>query len=103
VIEISKEAVELSRKIIELRERDRKKIAYLGKSAKPALLLLERLYNQPFITAKNVIEITKLAPPNANNLIKKFLKLGVLKEWGNRKRNRVFFYEEYLNLFHQKE
>ena len=89
VIEISKEAVELSRKIIELRERDRKKIAYLGKSAKPALLLLERLYNQPFITA--------------NNLIKKFLKLGVLKEWGNRKRNRVFFYEEYLNLFHQKE
>ena len=89
MIEISKEAVELSRKIIELRERDRKKIAYLGKSTKPALLLLERLYNQPFITA--------------NNLIKKFLKLGVLKEWGNRKRNRVFFYEEYLNLFHQKE
>jgi Fic family protein len=99
VIEISKEAVELSRKIIELKEKDRDKISSLGKSTKPANLLLERLFSQPFITTKNVMEITHLAPPNANNLIKKFIALDILKEVGQKRRNRVFVYYNYLKLF----
>jgi len=100
VTEISKEAVELSRSIINLREADRKKIAALGKASKRATILLEKLYSEPLLNVSKIEEITELSKPNANALLKKFQNLGILKElYPERKRYRVFYYADYLNLF----
>lgn len=100
VIEISKEAVELSRRIIKLREDDRKKVSQMGRSTKNGLLLLERLYSEPIATTKKVQQITDLAKPNAIALINKFIKLGILHELSpEKKRNRVYVYSDYTTLF----
>ncbi|MCK4256741.1 Fic family protein, partial [candidate division WOR-3 bacterium] len=99
VIEISKEAVSLSRKIVNLREQDVKKVSNLGKSTKSALSLLESLYKSPIITIKSVEKATGLSPSNANALVEKFGNLEILDKVGERKRNRRFVYKKYLNLF----
>jgi len=99
VIEISKEAVNLSRKIVNLREQDVKKVSNLGKSTKSALSLLESLYKSPIITLKSVEKATGLSPSNANALVEKFVNLEILEKVGERKRNRRFVYKKYLALF----
>ncbi len=100
VIEISKEAVELSRKIIKLREEDRKKVSLMGKTTKNALLLLEKLYSEPITTTKKVEQVTNLATPNAIALINKFIKLGILFNLSpEKKRSRVYYYKDYMALF----
>ncbi len=100
VIEISKEAVELSREIINLREKDREKVSSLGKSTRRAVGLLEKLYSEPIITTKIVKETTGLSTPNAIALINKLIKLGILQEsTPARKRNRIYYYKDYLDLF----
>jgi len=99
VIEISKEAVNLSRKIVNLREQDVKKVSNLGKSTKSALSLLESLYKSPIITVKSVEKATGLSPSNANALVEKFVNLEILEKVGERKRNRRFVYKKYLALF----
>ena len=99
IMEISKEAVELSRKINELKNRDTEKIIHSGKIIKNATMILKKLFNQPFITAKTVKDLTQLSTPNANNLIHHLLNLEILQERQHRKRNRVFCYSDYLKLF----
>ena len=97
--EVSEEAVELSRKIIYLRERDRAKIAALGRSAKNAGLILERLYRYPFINSEIVRKTTNLSLPNALQLIHRLEVLGILKKDSQKVRNMSFCYKDYIDLF----
>ncbi|MEA3305352.1 MAG: Fic family protein [Candidatus Omnitrophota bacterium] len=99
IIEISEDAVKLSREIHKLREIDRVKTSNLGKTTKNALIVLDKLYSHPIISSKNVKEITGLATPNANKLISKFINLNILEQAHGKKRNRIFSYKKYLDLF----
>jgi hypothetical protein len=46
---------------------------------------------------------TGLSISNANTLAARFLDLGILKEATGQRRNRAFFYVEYLELFEDKD
>lgn len=98
---ISEEAVDLSRKIIALRERDRSRLHRLGTPvAANARKLLDNLYHAPLIDAEKVRNITGLKGQNAYNLINRMMELDILKQTdGYRKRNRFFIYKEYVDLF----
>lgn len=97
---VAKEAIETSNKIIELREKDQRKIMKLGKGTKNAIKLLKNLYKLPIINVKKVEEFTGLSREGANRLVKKFVKLDLLvpKE-KEKKYGRIFIYKEYLHLF----
>jgi len=41
----------------------------------------------------------KLTKPTANGIIKAFIDLKNLKELSGKKRNRLYFFEEYFELF----
>lgn len=43
--------------------------------------------------------MTNVTPATANVFIRDFVKLGILRETTGGKRNRVFTFHEYLNLF----
>jgi Fic family protein len=100
---IAEEAIDVSKKINSLRINDLKKIQTLGKRAKKAILVLEKLYNLPIITVKKIEEWTGLSRPQANELTKKMVELGILeqidKKIGYR---RQFWYKNYLDLFMEK-
>jgi len=95
----SDKAVETARKILQLRDGDIKKVLSLGRSAQKGKEVLDYLYTMPIVTIKNVESVAGLKNPNALSLASKFVKAGILKETTGQKRNRVFAYQNYIDLF----
>jgi Fic family protein len=75
------------------------KIPTLGKRAPRALETLNFLFTKPVVTVTDIIEEIHVSKPTANALVKDFLRLKILREQTGFKRNRVFIFEDYLNLF----
>lgn len=86
-------------KIISLRHQSEQKIMSLGKRAKIGQELLKNLYSQPILNAKQIAERLKITHPSAGALIKQFEKIGIFEEITGFKRNRLFVFSEYLELF----
>ena len=91
VTTIAEEAIQVSKKLIDLRERDMEKVNALGgKQAKTALMLLKGLYSSPIIDVARAEKITGLSRPAANALVKKFVDIGILYQSGSADYGRVF-------------
>jgi Fic family protein len=99
VAETSKKSIETFKKIAILREKVEKEIATLGKRSKVAQELLNHLYSQPIMNAKNIEQKLKITQPSANSLANQLEQLGIFKEITGFKRNRLFVFSEYLALF----
>ncbi|NTU47262.1 Fic family protein [Candidatus Roizmanbacteria bacterium] len=92
-------AVQVARNIMKLREINTQKVISLGRSAEKGEKLLNLLYKRPLITIKGVEKSVGLENPNALKLVSKFEKLGILKEITGKSRNRIFSYQDYIQLF----
>jgi len=101
---ISKQAIETSKKINSLRQRDIVKIQSLGRRAKTGAAVLEKLYKLPITSVRKVEEWTGLSRPQSNELVRKLVELGILvqKDKGIQY-GREFWYTDYLELFLNKE
>ncbi len=95
----AEKAVSTARKIIKLKEVYAQKVASLGRSAERGMKLLNALYKKPLVTIKGVEKIAELKNPNALSLVLKLEKIGILKEITGRTRNRIYSYQDYINLF----
>ena len=99
VASVATEATETATRILELRERDHERIGVLGRRAARAGALLDQLFKRPVISAKSVAALIDVSQPTASALVRELENLGVLRELTGKKRNRVFAYQDYLNLF----
>lgn len=86
-------------KIIALRHKSEQKIMTLGKRAKVGQDLLRELYSEPIMNINTIALKLSITFVSANTLVKDFQKIGILKEITKNKRNRLFEFSEYLNLF----
>ena len=101
---IAAEAIRVSKKINELRQKDLVKIQSLGRRAKTGTAILENLYRLPIINVKKIEEWAGLSRPQANELAKLLIKLGILEQKDARvEYGREFWYKNYLRLFISKE
>ena len=89
--------------IIALRQRSEYKLMALGKRAKIAQELLKHLYSQPIMNAKQMSERLGITYASASTLAKSFEEIGIFKEVTGFKRNRLFLFSEYLDLFSKTE
>jgi len=89
--------------IITLRQRSEQRIMTLGKRAKVGQELLKHLYSQPIMNAKQISERLGITYASASTLAKSFEEIGIFKEITGFKRNRLFLFAEYLNLFSRTE
>jgi Fic family protein len=64
-----------------------------------ASILLQHLFKKPVIHVNQVKDLTKTSYKTANDLVADFINSGILKEMTGKSRNRIFIFEEYLNLF----
>jgi Fic family protein len=105
VTSIAEEAIQVSKKLVALREKDMTLAHSLGgKQAKTAIKLLEGLFGQPIVDVAKVEEITGLSRPAANALVKKFVDIDILQQVDEADTyGRQFAYVEYLTLFHEPE
>jgi len=100
IYEVSQEATQTSRKIVDLREAHRKLIAqHFGRVAGNAMQVLETLYQKPFIKVQDIKDLTQVSYPAANQLMNKFVDHGLLAEVTGQARNRQFRYGPYIDLF----
>lgn len=102
IVEVSAQATETARRILELREKHRSLIAeHVGRAAGNGHLVLEHLFKRPIVSVKDVRSITRTTNPAANQLVQKLTEQGILNEITGQKRNRRFRYEDYIRLFEE--
>lgn len=100
VLQTAENSVTTLRKIMDLKsDIERNRILVTGHRSKPALELLHGLFKNPVIDVKGVQFVTGLSPKSANTLIQTFIKLNILREETGFRRNRLFVFHEYLQMF----
>ena len=71
-----------------------------GRRTRPALLLLNRLFQHPVVNIKDVQEVCSLSKKAAGELIDSFEKAGIVVEVTGQSRNRLFVFSQYTELFY---
>ena len=102
IVEVSQSATDTTRKILDMRETHRIRIIEKagGRSAN-ALKLLDQLFGQPVTSIKSVETNIQTTFHTANKLVNQLVQFGLLQEMTGQKRNRLFIYQPYMNLFNR--
>lgn len=98
VATVAREAEQTARRIVELRERLRRAAQSADKSVN-TLILLDHLFEQPMINVKAAQERLNLSFPAANAIVGDLQEVGILTEVTGGRRNRMFRFDPYLDLF----
>jgi Fic family protein len=88
--------------ILSLREADRERLGAL-KSSTNYGAILDALYGQPIVNVGWVQNIIGVSPTTANKVLDHFCAVGVLREITGSKRNRMYRYDQYVNLFESSD
>lgn len=99
VVEVSKAATDTTDAILNLRERHRHLISEEMGSSSYALPLLDFLFEYPYVSVRLVEGHLGCNNVTAANLIKRFETLDLLREITGKRRNKLYRYGDYLNLF----
>jgi Fic family protein len=104
VVEVSREATETAAAILRMREEYRNRIIErLGRAAANGQRIMNRLFDHPIITVAMVRDWLGITPAGANNLVRRLVEVGVLREITGYARNRRFRFDPYLQLFEDTE
>jgi Fic family protein len=98
VAEVAREAEQTAHQIVELRERLRHAAQSVDMSVN-TLKLLDYLFEQPVINVKEAQKRLDVSFPAANGMINDLQRVGVLSEVTGGRRNRIFRFTPYLDLF----
>lgn len=99
VNETAQRGVRTFQEIHTLRARVAGQISSLGSRAGKATQLIEYLYQKPMVTSTELAPRLALSQPTVDRLLTEFVRLGILNEVSGRRRNRVFYFKEYYDLF----
>jgi len=103
IADVSREATDTARAIVSLRETDRDKIINeLGRVAGNALKVHELLFRFPLVSVNPVSDMLEVSFTSANRLVERLVDIGILIEATGNARNRVFQYQNYINIFSDK-
>jgi Fic family protein len=104
VIDVAGEAAETARRILQLREQHRAAITNtLGRAAGNGYKVLESLFDRPIVAVNDVKALTGTTYAAANDLVSRFVEIGLLHEITGNARNRRFRYAPYIALFNDAE
>lgn len=101
VIETSEQAIGVSKKITKLRETDMAKLQALAKrESESGILVLQKLYGQPIVSTKIVMDWTGFSRVGSQKVIGRFVKLGILEAKDEKKSyDRSYRYKKYIDIF----
>lgn len=102
VAETARNSKETFEQIIFLRNTCEQAIIGFGKTAKIGQRLLIELYSNPILNVNKVAEVLDITHQSANALVKRFVSTDILQEVTGYRRNRLFVFSEYLNIFRDR-
>lgn len=92
------DAIQTIDELVKLHNKNIKIVRGTGKAAKTIMKVFNYLEGSPIIDIKKTSEELGISFNAAANAVNKLVQLGVLKQTENVQRNRVFAYDEYLNI-----
>ena len=87
-----------TKRIVELIERDRKRINALGRAAGSALLVFDHAVREVVLRIPETAEQLPVSEPTVATAIGHLERIGILRELTGRPRNKIFAYDEYLKI-----
>lgn len=90
------QAVDTANALLALVNKDRDRIAKLGRAATSALAIHEALQRQPIATSAALVKATAITAATVNKSLAHLETLGIVEELTNRQRGRVFSYRRYV-------
>ena len=99
VIETAESGIDTFDAILKLQDDVDDLVEPLGRRAENARNVIRALYERPLTDAERVANVTGLSMTAAYNLIDAMEDEGILTEITGSKRNRLYLFERYLNLF----
>src|SRR5436190_19142135 len=99
VIATAEKGKETFQKILSLRSEVEEELLGMGRRAKSGRRLLNVLYRRPTLNSQVVSKELKISQVAADRLLRTFVETGILREVTGLKRNRLFQFKRYLNLF----
>ena len=94
-------AVETAKRLLFLFQKDEQVIQKARRSASTLLRVFRVLCERPLVTLSQLCERTGLSFPAAANAMKTLEQLGIVREVTGQRRNRIFAYDEYLNILNE--
>jgi Fic family protein len=102
IAEVSVEAAETARRVLELREHHRTAITErMGRAAGNGHRVLERLYDRPIVSVSEVRALLGTTFAAANQIVQRLVDLTILNEITGQARHRRFRYDPYVRLFEE--
>ena len=98
VIETSRESHEIILSLHNQIQKDREKIATLGRAAPSALAVHQAMLRHPISDIAKLKELTGLTNATIGSALNRLLDFGLIEETTGNKRNRLFCYSPYLKI-----
>ena len=98
VDEVSNQASETAKKLMVMFDEHRRQIQKLGNAAGSALRVHELLKKRVLLSLPTACAELNLSFPTVSKALANLQKLGLVREFTGKQRNRVFSYESYLNV-----
>lgn len=98
IAESSDEAVDTIKKLSELHNKNVELISNMGKTSKNAQIIFDYLEKNPIIDTRKTSEELGVSYSTVSRVIAKLEECGILKQTDNASRNRVFAYDDYLEI-----
>jgi Fic family protein len=96
--EVSEEAANSASKIIVLKETILKKLFDKKVSSIYAVEFLNLLFRKPIVTSQELIKELETSKETANQIVKKFEEIEILKEISGKKRYKKYIFSDYVNI-----
>lgn len=100
IVETASKSSSTLHQVLSLKESvENEKIATFGRKLHNAQQLHRFLLEQPVVRIQQIVEKLGISHKSANDLVADFIKLSILQEITGHQRNRIFIYQQYLDLF----
>lgn len=101
VIHTSNQAVNTAKNLIALINSHESKVNNMGRASSTALVVYRCFVKQPVLNANAIQTQTSLSAATIHSSIENLIKLGILEEVSQKKRNKIFVYKEYINILNE--
>jgi Fic family protein len=88
--------------IDKLFRKDKEKIELFGQDAASALLIYRYAQANPLFSIKNAARGMKVSFPTTSSAMARLVKAGILRESSGKRRDRLFLYQNYLDILNQE-
>lgn len=101
VIATAEQASTTAGSILSLFERDRQRIANMGRATGSALRLHQFMHKKPISSINRLVENLGMTRPTITAAIEKLEALGIVRELTGRQRDKMYVYSDYVSILNE--